>query len=641
MAGTGGECSERRRSLACDTGVPRLAAWLTAAQPMFAPAPTHPSELGAAQRAASLRWLAGHTVDVLVVGGGITGAGCALDAASRNLSVALLEQRDFASGTSSRSSKLIHGGLRYLEQMRFGLVAESLAERTLLVNHTAPHLVQPMPFVLPLIGGDGQPLSAAGALVRRAYVGAGIGLYSALAAVSERVAGRRLRRSARPLARSRHLSAAQVGAIAPTLADRANRGGVLFFDASVDDARHTLAVARTAASYGAHVLSSLRVTELLTDGDEVCGALAVDVETGAQVTVRARCVVNATGVWTDDVAAMAPSARRVPSHSTLRTSKGVHLVLGAERLKLRAGLIVPTPSSVLFVIPWGTQRRYVIVGTTDTPYRLSRAHPAASRDDIEYLLARLNAVLREPVSVADIRGVYAGLRPLVAGDSAETTKLSRTHQVTHTAKGLVSVAGGKYTTYRAMARDAIDAAVRDASLAAPGSRTADVVLVGSRRYGQLGAAAAEQLVGELATPEANETLLRHLVARYGDQAGAVLDVTAHDPALAEPLVPGHAYVRAEVVYTARAEGALHLDDVLTRRTRLSIESPDRALGAAAPAAQLMAAELGWSDERAATEVARYAARVEAERASQAAASDEAADALRLAAPDSRAGLGGG
>ncbi len=587
-----------------------------------------------------MAWLAYNQVDVLVIGGGVTGAGCALDAASRGLSVALVEQRDLASGTSSRSSKLIHGGLRYLEQMRFGLVAEALAERTLQVNRIAPHLVQPMPFVLPLTSGEGQPLTATRALVRRAYVGAGVALYSALAEVSEGVARWRGKRSIRPLARSRHLGAAQVRAVAPTLAGSMNRGGVLFFDASVDDARHTLAVARTAASYGAHVLSSVRVTELLVEHDAVVGALAVDVETGAHLTLRAKCVVNATGVWTDDVAQMAPGQR--PTHRTLRASKGVHLVLRADRLKLRAGLVVPTPSSVLFVIPWGTQRRHVIVGTTDTPYRLSRAHPAASGGDVDYLLARLNAVLREPVSAADVCGIYAGLRPLVAGDSAETTKLSRTHKVTHTTKGLVSVAGGKYTTYRAMAQDAIDAAVRDAHLVAPPSGTKHVALVGSRRYSRLGAGAATQLVAELANNEAvapnvSESTLRHLVARHGDEAEAVVNLIANDSQLAEPLMAGHAYVRAEVVHAARAEGALHLDDVLTRRTRLSIESPDRALGAGALAAQLMAAELGWSDERAADEVARYAARVEAERASQRAASDEAADAVRLSAPDSRAG----
>lgn len=584
-----------------------------------------------------MRWLAANTLDVLVIGGGVTGAGCALDAASRGLRVALIEQRDLASGTSSRSSKLIHGGLRYLEQMHFGLVAEALAERTRLVNHIAPHLVDPMPFVLPLVGGDGQPLSAMRALARRAYVGAGIGLYSALAAVSERTVGQRPGRTVKPLARSRHLSAASLAAIAPTLAERVNRGGVLFFDASVDDARHTLAVARTAASYGAHVLASVRVTELTGDGDTVTGALAVDVETGAALTLRAKCVVNATGVWSDDVANMAPASPQRPAHRTLRTSKGVHLVLRADRLGLRAGLIVPTPSSVLFVIPWGTGRRYVIVGTTDTPYRLSRAHPAASRDDIDYLLGRLNAVLRQPVSAADICGVYAGLRPLVAGDSAETTKLSRTHRVTNSAKGLVSVAGGKYTTYRAMAADAIDAAVRDASLLTGRSVTKDVVLVGSRRYGQLGPEPAQQLAVELATPLVNDATLRHLVARHGDETSAVIDLVADDPALGKPLMSGHAYLRAEVVRAVRAEGALHLDDVLTRRTRLSIESPDRALSAATPTAQLMAAELGWSDDRQREEVARYEARVEAERASQQVTSDEAADAVRLGAPDSRSG----
>src|SRR3954470_5621640 len=399
-------------------------------------------------------------VDVVVIGGGVTGAGAALDAASRGLSVALLEARDWASGTSSRSSKLIHGGLRYLEQFAFPLVHEALHERARLVQTIAPHLVTPLPFLLPLTAPVWQ----------RAYYGAGVALYDVLGAALA---------ADRGIPSHRHLSRRATLEAFPALRGDVVHGAIRYWDAQVDDARHTLAVVRTAAGYGARALSSARVTGLLRDGAEgpVVGVRVADLTDGSSFEVRARSVIAATGVWSDDVGAMlgveAPSLR-------VRASKGVHLVvpraaIGGDDVR-PTGLILRTPTSVLFVIPWGN---HWIVGTTDTPWRLDRAHPAASSADIDYLLGQLNRVLTRPLVTADIVGVYAGLRPLRAGEADQTSRLSREHAVVTPVPGLVLVAGGKYTTYRVMAEDAVDAAVAGLP-GVPASRTAHLPLVGAR-----------------------------------------------------------------------------------------------------------------------------------------------------------------
>ncbi|TFV83281.1 glycerol-3-phosphate dehydrogenase/oxidase, partial [Blastococcus sp. CT_GayMR20] len=417
------------------------------------------TNLSPERRRADRARLADDVVDVLVIGGGVTGAGAALDAASRGLTVALLEARDWAAGTSSRSSKLIHGGLRYLEQFAFPLVHEALSERARLVRTIAPHLVTPLPFLLPLT----KPV------YQRAYFGAGVALYDVLGAAFT---------SGRAIPRHRHLSRKATLEAFPALRGDVVRGAIRYWDAQVDDARHTLAVVRTAAGYGARVLSSARVVGLLRDGDgpdaPVVGVHVADLTDGSSFTVRARSVIAATGVWSDDIGDMlgvsAPSLK-------VRASKGVHLVLprsaidGADLAAsggTQAGLILRTPTSVLFVIPWGERW---IVGTTDTPWRLDRDHPAASSADIDYILDQVNRVLVRPVSVDDCLGVYAGLRPLLAGESDETSRLSREHAVVMPVPGLVLVAGGKYTTYRVMAEDAVDAAVEGLP-GVPPSRTA-------------------------------------------------------------------------------------------------------------------------------------------------------------------------
>jgi glycerol-3-phosphate dehydrogenase len=583
------------------------------------PGATDRTLLSPARRQADRARLADEVVDVLVIGGGVTGAGTALDAASRGLSVGLLEARDWAAGTSSRSSKLIHGGLRYLEQMAFPLVHEALQERARLVQTIAPHLVTPLPFLLPLTSPVWQ----------RAYYGAGVALYDVLGAALA---------ADRGVPAHRHLSRRATLAAFPALRPDLVRGAIRYWDAQVDDARHTLAVVRSAAGYGARVLSSARVVGLLRAGDArgrgrdraVVGVRVADLADGSAFSVRARSVVAATGVWSDDVGEMlgvaAPSLR-------VRASKGVHLVLPKDAIDggvPPSGLILRTSTSVLFVIPWGA---HWIVGTTDTPWKLDRAHPAACSADIDYLLDQLNRVLVRPVTPDRIVGVYAGLRPLLAGESDETSRLSREHAVVSPVPGLVLVAGGKYTTYRVMAADAVDAAAAGLP-GVPDSRTAHLPLVGARRWAQFRDSAA-RLAGQTGVDEA---MVERLLHRHGDRVGDVLDLVRHDPVLGRPLDGAPDYLAAEVVHAATAEGALHLDDVLTRRMRVSIETAHRGTESAPAVAALMAGALGWDAERTEREVEHYLARVAAERESQRMPDDSTADAARLGAPDVRAAV---
>jgi glycerol-3-phosphate dehydrogenase len=560
------------------------------------------------QRGRDLARLASETFDVLVVGGGVTGAGAALDAVTRGLSVALVEARDWAAGTSSRSSKLVHGGLRYLERRDFSLVQEALTERGLLLGELAPHLVRPVPFLLPLTGRVWQ----------RAYFGAGVLLYDLLAGAIGGTAG---------LPRHRHLSRrAALHAFGGLRGDRLV-GAIEYWDGQVDDARHTLTVARTAARYGAALLSSARVTGLLRDGGRVVGARVRDLESGHEVEARARVVAAATGVWSDDVGRLLGTGPGVAG-LRVRASKGVHLVVPRDRIEGSTGLILRTETSVLFVIPWG---RHWIVGTTDTDWSLDRDHPAASSRDIDYLLDHVNRVLVRPLSTRDIEGVYAGLRPLLAGESDATSKLSREHSVVRPAPGLVLVAGGKYTTYRVMAADLVDAAVAEGPGWAPPSRTDRIPLLGARRFG---AAWADRvgIAGRAGLPvERVERLLR----RYGTLLPELLALMDADPALREEVPGAPDYLAVEAYYAAAAEGALHLDDVLTRRTRISVETVHRGVESAEPVARLVAPVLGWDEATVRREVEHYRARVEAERESQRKPDDRTADAARLGAPDVR------
>ncbi len=554
-------------------------------------------------RAAALQAMAECELDVLVVGGGVVGAGSALDAATRGLRVGLVEARDWASGTSSRSSKLLHGGLRYLEMLDFGLVREALQERGLILDHLAPHLARVVPFVYPLTHRGWE----------RPYVGAGIALYDLMG-----VAGG----STRGVPRHRHLTRSQARRIVPALRKDVLVGAVQYYDGHIDDARHTAGLVRTAAHYGAHVASRARVVGFRREGERVVGALVRDLEYGRTYEVRARQLVNATGVWTDETQAMV--GERGQFH--VRASKGVHLLVPRDRIHSTAGLILRTERSVLFVIPWG---RHWIVGTTDTDWSLDKAHPAASARDIDYLLERLNSVLVTPLGRTDVEGVYAGLRPLLAGESDPTSRLSREHVVAHAAPGLVVVAGGKYTTYRIMAKDAVDAAVAAMGSVAMPSITDRVPLVGAEGY----RVAWNQRHLFAARSGLHVARIEHLLGRYGSLVDEVLALVEARPELGAPLAGADDYLAVEVVYAASHEGARHLDDVLARRTHISVETWDRGVAAAPAAARLMGDTLGWSVEQVALEVEHYLARVEAERLSQQQPDDETADAARLGAPE--------
>jgi glycerol-3-phosphate dehydrogenase len=560
-----------------------------------------PGQLGPAQRVADWQRLAGEQFDIVVIGGGVVGSGAALDAATRGLKVALVEARDLASGTSSRSSKLFHGGLRYLEQLEFGLVREALRERELMLTRLAPHLVKPVSFLYPL----------AHRLWERPYVAAGLALYQTLG-------------GARSVPGQRHLTRAGALRLAPALKRDTLVGGVHYYDAITDDARHTMTVARTAAQYGAVVRSSTQVIGFLREADRICGVRVRDCETGDETDVDAHAVLNCTGVWTDEIQRLSGGRGRF----RIRPSKGVHIVVPRDRIVAESGLILRTATSVLFVIPW---RSHWIVGTTDTSWSLDLAHPAATRADIDYLLDTVNSVLATPLTDGDIEGVYAGLRPLLVGESEETSRLSREHAVARVAPGLVAIAGGKYTTYRVMAADAVDKAVPDLPGRVAPSITDKVPLLGADGY--------HALVNQADTLAARHGLhpyrLRHLLNRYGSSVHQVLAPAVDRRDLLAPLREAPDYLRVEVVYAASHEGALHLEDVLTRRTRISIEYPHRGESCAAEVADLMGEVLGWTMAARHREVEIYLARVAAERSSQREPDDSTADACRAAAPDPR------
>ncbi|HLN77598.1 MAG TPA: glycerol-3-phosphate dehydrogenase/oxidase [Nocardioidaceae bacterium] len=564
---------------------------------------TYSGRLSPESREEALLQLAHGEVDVLVVGGGITGVGTALDAVTRGLSVGLLEQRDFASGTSSRSSKLVHGGLRYLEMLDFGLVREALQERGLLLTRLAPHLVKPVSFLYPLMHRGWE----------RPYVGAGLVMYDAMAMAGKYDMG---------VPRHRHLLRRQVRRIAPDFKTDELAGAIQYYDAQVDDARLVVTIARTAASHGALLVNRTRVVGFLREGERVTGVRAVCLETGREIEVRARVVVNAAGVWTDEIQEMVGG--RGALH--VQASKGIHLVVPRDRIRSDSGLIMRTAVSVLFVIPWG---RHWIIGTTDTPWNLDKAHPAASRRDIDYLLGEVNKLLREPLSHEDVEGVYAGLRPLLSGESEPTSRISREHTVVTPVPGLVIIAGGKLTTYRVMGRDAVDAAAHSLGGAVPASVTDRIPLAGAEGY----AARANQRDGLARRSGLHPARIEHLLNRYGSLVDELLDLVVVRPALGQPLAGAEDYLAAEVTYAVTHEGARHLDDVLTRRTRISIETFDRGTTAARPAADLMAAELGWDERRRDDEVDHYLRRVEAERQSQRELSDQEADEARVSAPD--------
>lgn len=543
--------------------------------------------------------LAETPLDLLVVGGGVTGCGAALDAASRGLRVGLVEQADLGSGTSSRSSRLVHGGLRYLEQFRFGLVREALRERRLLLDRIAPHLVRPIPFLYPLT----RPLW------ERPYVGAGLALYDALAGASG-VPGHR------------HLGRAATLAQAPALRRDRIVGAVRYFDAQVDDARLTVALARTAERHGALIATEARV-DAVEPGEHGPRVTVADARTGGRVRLSPRRVLLAAGPWTGLLArdcGLAPGG----AGPRVTMSKGVHLVVDRELIDCSTAVIARTPHSVLFLIPW---ERHFIIGTTDTPWTAAPGEVAATSRDVGYLLDQANRLLARPLRPSDVAAAYAGVRPLVAtagsgsGDRP-TTSISREHVVTRLAPGVFAVAGGKLTTYRVMAADAVDLAFRDAPIAP--SRTHRLPLVGAAWY-----TATRARAGRLAERgglgrEAVERLLR----RHGDETEDLIDAARGTPGLLDPLPGAPGYLRVEVIWAARREKARHLADVLVRRLRVATETADRGASAAGHAAALLAGELGWDERRTQAEIDAYLSWARAERDALSAPDDPASPAGR-------------
>jgi glycerol-3-phosphate dehydrogenase len=519
--------------------------------------------------------LGGEAFDVLVIGGGITGAGVALDASARGLRTALVEKGDFASGTSSESSKLIHGGLRYLQQKEIGLVYEALAERQRLLGN-APHLVSPLPFLIPLFGRNG--------ILNQSIAKT----YSSALWLYDLTGGLRIGK------RHRRVTREEAIADFPALNTERLVAGFLYWDARADDARVTLTVARTAVlSYGAVAANYSPVVAIEKDPGtgKACGA---HLEDGTHI--RAATVVNATGVWSDEVRSLDEGAT---AHGTLRPAKGIHLMFPACRLRTQTAAVLPVPGEhrTIFVVPWGD---FTYAGTTDTDYDGPLDNPQCTPDDVAYILNALNAAITEPVTARDIVGTWAGLRPLVRAASSErTADLSRRHRVTVSADGMISITGGKLTTYRRMAVDAVDEVVRQLGRGSKRSSTRHLPLIGAE-----GTASLREPDAACRLNVAPERL-SHLVSRYGSEARTVIAMMEADPDLSRPLVPGLPYVRAEAVYAARYEMAQTLDDVLSRRTRARLLARDASAAAAMDVARLIAPELGWSPARIETEAESY------------------------------------
>jgi glycerol-3-phosphate dehydrogenase len=551
------------------------------------------SSAGRFHRGEALGRLASEQFDVLVIGGGITGAGVALDAASRGLSTALVEKDDFASGTSSKSSKLIHGGLRYLQQREYRLVYENLAERQRLLDN-APHLVAPLPFLIPLFGRDGVVNRSVARVYRTA-----LWLY-------DLTGGMRIGR------RHEKVSRAQALAHMPNLRADNLVAGFLYWDARADDARLTLAVLRTAVlDHGAVAANHSPVTALVTGDDGRVSGARVAPEGGEPFEIRASVVVNATGVWSDEVRAL--DEHRNP-HS-IRPAKGIHITVPRAAFPCDIAAVIPVREDhrAIFVVSWGDQ---VYLGTTDTEWDGPLEDPSCLPEDIDYILDAANAVSTTPIGRADITGLWTGLRPLLApiegrhAPSERTADLSRRHTVRTSDHGVVTVTGGKLTTYRKMAEDTVDVVVGALGRRSLPCVTKDLLLRGAGSGPHVppraGGAPADQRPMSGAA-----TVAAHLAGRYGSETPDVLAVTEGRPELLEPLVRGLHYLQAEAVYAVREEMACSVADVLDRRTRSSLRDARAAADAAERVAALIGPELGWDGDRSTREAATYAGRVDA------------------------------
>ena len=529
------------------------------------------SLLNPEQRKADIELLASEEFDILVIGGGVVGSGIALDAAARGLKVALVESDDFASGTSSRSSKLIHGGLRYLEQFDFKLVREALHEREMMITEQAPHLVKPLSFVYPLHKK----------YLDRIYVGAGLMLYDLL------------RGKLRAVPWHKHISFGEMRNEARSLNPEIVTGGLVYYDAQVDDARHTVMVARTAKDYGAHIVTGATVTQITRTPDRVTGAIVA--VGGHSFNVKSKVVVAAAGIWNEELY----QQFGIKPGYKIKMSKGVHIILPKDAIDAKTGIIIKTSLSVLFIIPWGNEW---LLGTTDTDYTGDREYPVADSADIDYILNEANKVLLPKIRREQILSTYAGLRPLVSpANDSSTTKISREHTVDHPVKGFVSIAGGKYTTYRVMAADAVDAAVKDLDKSSPKSSTKSIALIGAAGYSTL----MKQIASLAQSYSVSTACVERMLNRYGSLVSDIFQTIAKDASLAEEILPGASYLKAEALYAVSHEGARTLVDVLARRLRLAMETSDHGLSVAQEIAELIAPTLEWKKADIKREVAAF------------------------------------
>ena len=524
-------------------------------------------------RATSLQQLAHDEFDVVVIGGGITGAGAVLDAVTRGLKVALVERDDFASGTSSKSSKLVHGGLRYLQQGDVRLVYQALRERKRL-RKNAPHLVSVLPFMIPILTKNG----VVSKKIARA-LGSAMWMYDI-------TGGWRIGKF------HRRLSAKKAFAHLPTMPREKLASAYLYFDAEADDARLVLAVLQTAAQRGAVIANRCSVSSIDSTSITSHTLTVVDTLTGQSLTVRTRSIINATGVWADDIRAL--DEKNHPD--SIRPAKGVHLTVPWEKVRNDIAVVIPVPRDrrSLFVVPWipngdGTYR-FTYIGTTDTDYTGPVNDPQCTKDDIEYVLAALNASITTGVTTDDVTGVWSGLRPLVKSDGAtsgRTADLSRRHRVTASPQGIVTVTGGKLTTYREMAEDAVDEVCRLLNVKTS-SKTKTLSLHGAR--------------GARSSTRPQDA---HLYSRYGNHASDLKKMMAQDLTLEDELVPGLPYLRCEAIYAVTHEMAVSVDDVLTRRTRARLLDRRACVAVARDVATLIGPYLGWDDATKEASIAQF------------------------------------
>ncbi len=552
------------------------------------------------ERSQALSALQGSEFDLVVVGGGVTGAGVALDAAARGFSVALIERADYACGTSSRSSKLVHGGLRYLQSFDLGLVREALLERQLMVA-LAPHLVRPLPLVVPAFDGARPDR----------LVGVGLNLYDVMSVDRDRLRGRRGRRAssqARGSAnarsaswspeRHRVISGEEVVEMLPALAGRQPSSGYLFYDCQTDDVRLVLTILGEAERFGAVCANRVAAESLLEEGGRACGVMARDAESGEQVQIRAASVVNATGVWADE---LRPQELHDEAElPVIRPSRGTHITLSSQDLPLVAGAIVPAGGGrSIFALPWLGR---TLIGTTDNDYEGQLRHVRPAQQDVEYLLSAVNEFFATELEPSDLTGAFAGVRPLIStGDSRKSVDISRKAELYETSSGMLTITGGKLTTWRRMAKMTVDRLVEREARDAP-CRTQEIPL------GQ--PIAVEDLQRVPAVPEESYAAL---ASRYGHAAQDVLALAAQQPALAQPIMHGMPDLLAEAALAATREQARSVGDVLLRRTRLGLLAakeltPERVRGVA----EAMAPRLGWDDTRVAAETARFDDEAQAE-----------------------------